>query len=1132
MSTAYQEATSGTLPAYNTGYENLMNMGAAAAQQPYQAYTGQLVADFAPQQNQAFELAGSNVNNWVPNLNQSQNLVQGSATAGSAAYGQAQQGYNAAMGMDLQSLGSNQYNSSTGVLGGVVGTNLAGAGQNMYNSATGVLGGVLNANIAGAGQPQYNQAQNTINTALGANIAGAGQPQYNQAQSLYNTSAQFNPNQVQQYLSPYLGGVVNEINRLGQQQFSEQVAPSIANSYTSLGQFGSARQGAMLADASARSQREIMGQQSQALHQGYNAAMGSYADWANRQQGAAAGITSLGSQQAAQIGQQAQLNLQGANQMQSLGAQQAAQLAQQATIHSQAANQYTNIGQQQANQLSQQMGHQLQAANQYTNIGQQQYQQGLGQANTQIAAAQGLTNTGSKQASDQLNAGAAMGNIAQARQQMGMADYGQLLSAGQLQQQQQQQVNDAAYQQWQNEQNYAWDQTQNLATLFPTAPQVNSSWGSTFKKGGLARLKGGGQAPTHQPDPGPRMGLPYQPNPGPRMGLPYQPDPGPRVGLPYQPDPGPYVTSPGFPSPGPRMGLPYQPNPGPRVGLPYQPGPDQSTKGNGASYQPPIVGNRKMPPQVGRMLLNRAVQKRGQTQPCGLAHFKNGGVVRKMAAGGSFGDTSDIDTILAQNLGGQNPLTIDSYVRRLGLADKVQNSPSMKPTPELPVGQRLGRAMMEAGAQGPANLGQIVGRTGKAYYDQEDARNTGNFEKERLKYDLASRIMPQAPSGNRGSFGSDSLSPEQMRTVYTSARNEGAQIAKDYSFSSAAERAQWVEDYARRAVDTFLGRYAINAEAPRGLPPMGQQGMPPMGQQGMPPMGQQGMPPMGQQGMPPQGRSPMPPMSQQGRPPMGQQGMPSMSQQGRPPMGPQGMTPQSQQPWPQAYGQRPPQGQPMSNINPPPINRAEAARAQTFATGTETTDLDFYKENVEKPAIAAQGMANVLSAIKQIPRTQDALAPYREVLGSVFNAAGLDSNVVREAESLQQIRPLLTKFANESLRQNTGVQTEGDAQRAYNEFLKVTDTQAAADFVYAWSAENARRAQDKEEFFREIAKGNGSWSAPRSLWKDHEYSKTVPIGFIGNDMWTWSEFKQEFLKSNPNASLGDAIDVWQKQVGR
>jgi hypothetical protein len=113
---------------------------------------------------------------------------------------------------------------------------------------------------------------------------GSYQPLLNQSQQMVTGAvgqSQFDPSKFQGFMNPYTSGVVNEIGRLGQEQFQQNIVPTLSNAFGGLGQFGSARQAAMLADAAGRSQREILGQQSQALNTGYNQSMQDYLNWAN-----------------------------------------------------------------------------------------------------------------------------------------------------------------------------------------------------------------------------------------------------------------------------------------------------------------------------------------------------------------------------------------------------------------------------------------------------------------------------------------------------------------------------------------------------------------------------------------------------------------------------------------------------------------------------------------------------------------------------------------------------------------------------------------------------------------------------------------------------------------------------------
>ncbi len=136
--------------------------------------------------------------------------------------------------------------------------------------------------------------QPAIQSGLGALSQGLG---YTQGAV---GSAQFDPNQVSQYLNPYLGGVVDEIARLGNKNFTESIIPGISSQYGGLGQYGSARQALALGKAGADTQLGITGQQKTALMDAYNNAMNQYGNWA--QLGSQTGISAA--QNAGSLGQQ------------------------------------------------------------------------------------------------------------------------------------------------------------------------------------------------------------------------------------------------------------------------------------------------------------------------------------------------------------------------------------------------------------------------------------------------------------------------------------------------------------------------------------------------------------------------------------------------------------------------------------------------------------------------------------------------------------------------------------------------------------------------------------------------------------------------------------------------------------
>lgn len=201
------------------------------------------------------------------------------------------------------SSGGSQSQSGTLPWYNTMAQNLLGQGQGLAQAPWQVYGGPrvagfvndqLNA-FQGARQqigqwrPNMQQANQATGQALGS-LQGLQQSPHTQgalgALSQMGQISQFDPNQQQQFMNPYISNVTNEIARLGNQNFQDVTLNALNSNFTDAGQFGSARQMAMTSDAAARAQREISGQQGQALMQAQNQAAQQYGDWANRGIGA------------------------------------------------------------------------------------------------------------------------------------------------------------------------------------------------------------------------------------------------------------------------------------------------------------------------------------------------------------------------------------------------------------------------------------------------------------------------------------------------------------------------------------------------------------------------------------------------------------------------------------------------------------------------------------------------------------------------------------------------------------------------------------------------------------------------------------------------------------------------------
>ena len=109
-------------------------------------------------------------------------------------------------------------------------------------------------------------ASGALTSALGKDAMGAANPYLSSAANpAYNT--------VGNYMSPYIGNVVDSIGTLGQQNILQNVAPQTTAGVVGAGQFGSKRGAQALGQTLNQAALGITGQQANALNTGYQQAM-------------------------------------------------------------------------------------------------------------------------------------------------------------------------------------------------------------------------------------------------------------------------------------------------------------------------------------------------------------------------------------------------------------------------------------------------------------------------------------------------------------------------------------------------------------------------------------------------------------------------------------------------------------------------------------------------------------------------------------------------------------------------------------------------------------------------------------------------------------------------------------------
>ena len=690
---------------------------------------------------------------------------------------------------------------------------LLGQGQQQAKTPFQAYSSPLVAGATPMQQQAYGQAQGNV---------GNWQPLTGQAQgalSQLGTAGQFDQSQVQQYLNPYLNGVVGEIGRVGNEQFQNQVLPGLTGNFSALGQQGSARQAMMMSDAAARNQREVLGQQSTALNTGYNNAMQSYLNWAK-----------------------------------------------------------------------------------------------LNSGNLQSQA------TGSASLA---------GNV----QQYGNTDVGTLNTLGGQQQATQQKQLEADYGQFQRQQQYPWEQLNNWGSLFkvgtPTSTSssggssstsANTGWSTAFKKGGLASYADGGEAQSDD--------------------------------------------------------------------LVQQ----QLNKLRDLSAQRPAP------------------------QPSA-----------------------------------PQDLATQAFEMRKNFMNKVASS--SRPVEEPPMMMQLGEALLRGSAAGPGNLGQVLGRSGTAFFDAQLGREAENNKREMARLAIEERALPNAPLRAPGSLGGASGKMWDFKVTPKGLVRMNMQTGESELVDSSDPRV-------RAQVESQLVLKAIDDDIPN--PEQWAKQM----------------------------AARLVPQDWQSASPVGQG--------------------------------------PTTGVSIP--SPSEVARRKTFTTGSEELAMKDYTENIAPAAKVAESVRGVVDTIKQIPYTQDMFAPWREKVGQAFDALGMDGKMVREAQNIKQVMPLLTKLANDRLLLAKGVQTEGDAQRAFNEFVKITDPKEAADFLYKWTSELANRAKFKNELYQVSKDREKSWQKGEDYWRKSDYSQTSPMAIFDGKPWSFSEWRDKFLAANKKsgATIGDAIVEWNK----
>lgn len=116
----------------------------------------------------------------------------------------------------------------------------------------------------------------------------------------------------------------------------------------------------------------------------------------------------------------------------------------------------------------------------------------------------------------------------------------------------------------------------------------------------------------------------------------------------------------------------------------------------------------------------------------------------------------------------------------------------------------------------------------------------------------------------------------------------------------------------------------------------------------------------------------------------------------------------------------------------------DAAKAEAPPKPLPPAALKMQQESLDAIGISSSINADLGGIANQIESKKLAFGPIKNMVGAGLNAAGMSTENSRNFASFKST---LERLRNESLRLNAGVQTDGDAQRAWNElFQNINDT--------------------------------------------------------------------------------------------
>lgn len=191
----------------------------------------------------------------------------------------------------------------------------------------------------------------------------------------------------------------------------------------------------------------------------------------------------------------------------------------------------------------------------------------------------------------------------------------------------------------------------------------------------------------------------------------------------------------------------------------------------------------------------------------------------------------------------------------------------------------------------------------------------------------------------------------------------------------------------------------------------------------------------------------------------------------------------------------------------------------------------YFSEVVMPGADSGTSIVNAVQELKAIGPNPGLLAPLKKHIGRGLEAFGFNAGIVDEAIRTGNAEMVLQRMANAVLMAAKGVQTEGDAQRAFQQAAMITDPKESWDYKLRAMQAAAERLRYRQQLYREhsqVNRGNfdGAEAAFYRFETDVPFVKELPT----RTGQTRAVFFNEFLdaRMNQGVSRAEAMKEWKE----